>query len=206
MRLLKKIKNEKGVSLLELLVAVTLFSVVIISSTQIFKMVVDGQRNAIGAQNVQENIRYAMERMSKEIRMAQIAYRGTQPADRDCKQLFTSPDTATNKVYNLKSANAVDDTLYFKNKDNVCVAYFLENNRLKVKIIKAAGGILIEDFIMPSNTITSNLKFYVADNLIGAYHSVQPYVTMTMDVKAVGLAMHEQKMKIQFTVSSRYYE
>jgi len=27
-----------------------------------------------------------------------------------------------------------------------------------------------------------------------------------MDVKAVGLAMHEQKMKIQFTVSSRYYE
>jgi len=59
MRLLKKIKNEKGVSLLELLVAVTLFSVVIISSTQIFKMVVDGQRNAIGAQNVQENIRYA---------------------------------------------------------------------------------------------------------------------------------------------------
>lgn len=204
MNFVKKIINTKGTSLLELLVAVTLFVVIILSATTIFKMVIDGQRNAISAQNVQENMRYAMEKMSKEIRMAQIAYRGSQPSDRDCIQLFSDPDTAVNKVFNLKGAG--NDILYFKNKDEVCVAYFLESNRLKIKTRKVSNGSVAEDFITPSKTEVSNLKFYVVDDKIGQFHSLQPYVIASMDIKAVGLPTNEQKMKIQFTVSSRYYE
>jgi prepilin-type N-terminal cleavage/methylation domain-containing protein len=197
MNLAKKIKNQKGTSLIELLVAVTLFSVIILSATSIFKSVIDGQRNSISAQNVQENIRYAMERMSKEIRMAKIS-------NHNCEQLFFPQPTAANKVFNISGGN--NDILYFKNKDDICVAYYLESNRLKIKILKISNGESFVDFITPSNTLVSNLKFYTVDDKIGAFHSVQPYVTMVMDIKAVGLAIHAQEMKVQMTVSSRYYE
>jgi len=46
----------------------------------------------------------------------------------------------------------------------------------------------------------------VADDLIGAFHSLQPYVTMSLDIKAAGPALQQQSMKMQTTVSSRYYE
>ena len=194
---LKKIKQTKGASLLEILVSIALFAVIIIASTQLFKMVIDGQRSAVGAQNVQESIRYAMERISKEIRMAQVG-------NKECEGLFDPPAAAVNKVFNLTGPS--NNVLYFKNKDDVCVAYFLDSNRLKMQVRRASGGNRFNDFVTPLKTEISNLKFYIADDKIGALHSLQPYVTMVMDVKAVGQAMHEQKMKVQFTVSSRYYE
>lgn len=180
----KKIKAERGVSLIELVVSITLFSVLILSATQIFKMVIDGQRSSISAQNVQENMRYAMEKMSKEIRMAQISNK-------------TCDSAAINKVFNTADAGR---ELYFKNKNGECITYYLENNRLKIMVGAVTG------FITPAKVEVSNLKFYIDDDLIAAFHSKQPYVTMAMDVKAIGQAIHEQRMKIQMTVSSRYYE
>ncbi len=157
-------------------------------------MVVDGQRNAISAQNVQENMRYALEKISKEIRMAQIS-------NHDCEAMFTPPSTAVYKVFNTVGSNS---KIYFKTKDDKCVAYYLENNRLK--IMSGLGVNAVVDFVTPNKLEVSNLKFYIADDLIGAFHDQQPYVTMVVDVKAIGLAINEQKMKIQITVSSRYYE
>ena len=180
----RRIKSGRGVSLIELMVALAIFSVLILLATQIFKMVVDGQRSAIAAQNVQENMRYALEKMGKEIRMAQVS-------NTDCL------GAATNKIFN--TANS-DSQLYFKNKDGQCLTYYLENNRLKIAV--GAGA----NFITPAKIAVSSLKFYLVDDLIGATHNVQPYVTMVMNVKATGPALHEQKMKIQMTASSRYYE
>ncbi len=183
---------------MELLVAITLFTIIMLAATSIFKMVIDGQRNSVSAQNVQENIRYIMERISKEIRMAKIS-------NHDCDHVFSgAPGNATNKVYNLKGTD--NNILYFMNKDSVCIAYFLESDRLKIRYKRLSPANAFEDFVTPENTIVSNLKFIVVDDPIGALPSVQPYVTMVMDIEADGLAMHKQKMKIQFTVSSRYYE
>ncbi|MFH1428478.1 MAG: prepilin-type N-terminal cleavage/methylation domain-containing protein [Candidatus Margulisiibacteriota bacterium] len=186
---IKKIKNNRGISLMELVVSITLFTVIMLASTQIFKMVLDGQRGAIAAQNLQENMRYIMEKISKEIRMA-------QPSDAAC-----GGDT-DNKVFNTADD---DHELYFKNNNDECINYYLENNRLKIIVDDGVGA--IADFITPNKIEVSNLKFYIVDDLISAVsHDVQPYVTMMMDVEAKGLAIHEQKMKIQMTVSLRYYE
>src|SRR3989338_7515952 len=59
---IQRTKNQKGTSLLELLVALSLFAMIILSATSIFKAVIDGQRNSISAQNVQESLRYALEK------------------------------------------------------------------------------------------------------------------------------------------------
>jgi len=189
----KSIKqNKRGVTLLEITVSVAIFSVVILSATQIFRMVIEGQRNAIASQNIQESMRYAFEAMAKEIRTAIIS-------NHDCESLFDPPAVAANKIYNV-TANGEGDILYFKNKDDVCVAYYLEEEALKV--LREPDIALTT----PSKIKVTALNFKVADDLIGAFHSRQPLATMKMDIEAVGKDIHKQTMKIQTTIASRYYE
>ena len=196
-----KIKQTRGTSLLELLVAVTIFAVIILSSAQIFKVVIDGQRNVMSAQNVQENIRYTMEKISREARMAHIS-------NRDC-EAFVAPLSPTLVRANYKVFNVAigpySDILYFKNKDDKCVAYYLRDNYLRVKAETLSGEVVSAD-ITPSKIEVSNLRFYAVGDVVGAFHSLQSYVTISMDIKSVGPELHEQSMKIQSTISSRYYE
>lgn len=180
----KIIKNNFGATLLEMIVAVALFSVTILAATEIFQMVVEGQRSAIAAQNTQESMRYALEVMSKEIRMAQKSAPG------DCWSQLDG------KVYNLQG-----NQLRFKNIYEECVTYLLEddiNGISRLKIKRDA----VSDYITPDEIKVSNLKFIVNDNV----GSIQSSVTLNMDVEAVGKELHKSKMKIQTTISSRYYE
>ncbi|MEA3463698.1 MAG: prepilin-type N-terminal cleavage/methylation domain-containing protein [Patescibacteria group bacterium] len=185
-------KNNTGTTLIELLVAVTLFSVIMLSATAIFKIMVEGQRNAIAAQNAQESMKYVFEVMAKEVRMA-------QKSNDECRIEIGFSIPATYKVYNV-SSNGEGDILYFKNKNTDCVAYYLADGYLMVY----RGGEIAST--TPSGIKVSNLKFKIIDDLIDAFHSVQPQVTMVMDIEAVGKIMHKQKMKMQTTISSRYYE
>jgi len=184
--MLKKIiKNNLGVTLLEMIVSVALFSVVVISATQIFKMVVEGQRNAIAAQNIQESIRYAFETMVKEVRMAQKDESGTCTG-------------GANKIYGVSADNS---ELYFINYHGDCTEYYLEADANGIFRLKIDRG-LASAYITSNDIQISNLEFFVVDNL----SSLQSMVTIKMDIEAIGKEMHKQKMTIQTTVSARYYE
>ncbi len=193
------IKNQKGVMLIEMLVSIAVFSVAVILATSIFKSVIEGQRSAIAAQNTQESMRYALEVMSKEIRMA-------QKSEDTCDVILTI--NATDEVYNTDVNN---EELYFKNKDGYCVAYYLDldpNGVTRLKIDRWDGVNNISGYITPDEIDVSGLKFSVADNLINSPpgNKNQPRVTIKMEVEmAEGKAIHKQKMKIQTTVSARYY-
>lgn len=65
----RKAKSQKGYSLIELLVAMGLFSIVVSIMASMFMASLRGQQKAFTAQNIADNMRYAMEIMSKEIRM-----------------------------------------------------------------------------------------------------------------------------------------
>lgn len=181
----KILKNKKGVTLLELTVAIAIFSVVILSATQIFKMVLEGQRNAIAAQNIQESMRYVLEVMSKEIRMAQ----------KEDETIKNCPLITDDKVYEASGdGNAI---LAFKNYNGDCVKYYLDSGRFKIDRGSDSG------YITPDEINITNLEFVVVDDGIV---NEQSRVTIKMDVEAVGKEMHEQATKIQTTISSRYYE
>ena len=184
------IKNKQGTTLLEMVVAVGLFTVIILLVAGIFQMVVNGQRSALASQNIQENIRYIFEIMSKEIRTAGIS-------NGLCKTLISPEPIPLYKVYNTASAGAA---LYFKNKHADCAAYYLENNRLK--IIRGE----MANFVTPSAVKINNIKFSVTDDLIGGSHNLQPQVNIILDAEVVGKDMHKQAIKIQTSISSRYYE
>ncbi|MEK7203410.1 MAG: hypothetical protein AAB653_03775 [Patescibacteria group bacterium] len=173
---------QRGTTLLEIIIAISLFSITILLATNIFQSVVDGQRNAISAQNIQENIRYVMETISREIRMAQ------KSGASDC--------IADGKVYDADDGS----TLSFKNMHDKCVKYELVNTRLQITRDGVVG------FITPININVANLKFNIVDNIVDD-DAVQPRVSLRMDVEATtSKKEHKQKMVIQTTISSRYYE
>ena len=64
--------TEEGITLIELIVAVAIFSTVVLSMTAIAISVIKSQRKSFITQNTQEAGRYLLETMIKEIRMGTI--------------------------------------------------------------------------------------------------------------------------------------
>jgi prepilin-type N-terminal cleavage/methylation domain-containing protein len=187
----KIIDNKKGTSLIELLVSVTLFSVIVLAATQISGMVIEGQRNAIAAQELQSNLRYVFEVMSKEIRTAQGAHDGI-----NCGVV------PYYKTYNTNISGTDDNSIYFKNKDGECVAYELwVDNRIYVK-----RGSSPYVPVTPKSVEVLSLLFHIEEDMAGEFHSQQGFVGVDMEVKVIGKKIHEQKMKMQTGITSRYYE
>jgi len=64
--------KNKGFTIIELLVALAIFSLVIVSMAAVAVSVIKSQRKGFVLQESQENARYILESMSKEIRMSAI--------------------------------------------------------------------------------------------------------------------------------------
>ena len=67
-----KNKNGAGFTLIELIVALAVFSSVVLSISGIFISVINSQRKILSIQNTQEAGRYLLESMIKEVRMSII--------------------------------------------------------------------------------------------------------------------------------------
>ena len=191
----RAIANHRGVTLLELMVAVSLFTITILIASSIFKMVLDGQRQAIASQSMQENIRYFYEKIDKEIRMAQ--------KNVDCA------GAEVGKVYTVGNQNVfgIGDSLIFKNYHGDCIKYFLEDGRLKISD-QAPGAIFAkEDFMTPATLIISDLKFSAINNdKTDPTKEIQARVTLKMHAEINVRNGSTQKMDIQTTIASRFYD
>lgn len=109
--------NEKGVSLIELVVAVSIFAMVVIAASGIFINAMKAQKAISAKQNVAGNMRYVMEFMVKEIRMAQV-------------------DNAVPSMTFNDGANPVNDghflKISFKNGFGNVVTYEFDNGNKKI--------------------------------------------------------------------------
>lgn len=194
-----KLKNKlvkkqflAGVTLAEVIVSVAIFSVIIISSTQIFKLVIDGQRNAIATQNVQESLKYFLEVTAKEIRMAKID-KGFCDEVPDDKIFYRTTSTST-------------DTLSFRSYYDECVTYSLapdptDSTINRFKIVRITNGTPLAGFISPRKISLDALKFSLSDA-----NQTQPAVTISLKAHAVNSAQFASEMNVQTTLTSRYYK
>lgn len=182
-------KNEKGMTLIEMLVAVSVFVVVVVMSSNIFTSIISGQRRSIAQQNTQENMRYVFEILSKEIRDA-------QKSNTDC---YSAAPLPTMRIFNTVPAKNI---LYLKNKNDECVAYFLVDGVLMLR----RGTRLAST--TPSFLDVTGLIFEVTDNkvILGAEQRVQPRVTIKMRATMRNQPRDNIILYMQTTVSSRYYE
>ena len=185
-QILSSQKKTPAFSLVEIIVSVSIFSVIILSMTGIFKMVVDGQRGAIATQNVQESLKYFLEVINKEIRMA-VKSDGTCVVD-------------PGDVFNLVTTSG-DDILYFKNFYGECVIYSTEIDILtgsKRFKISRAGSI---GYISPKQISVEELNFVLNSDPIW-----QDLITINIKAKALNAPNTESAMTLQTSLSSRYYK
>lgn len=184
-------RQAEGFSLIEVMVSVLIFVIIILSATQIFKMVIDGQRSAIASQNVQESLKYFLEVTAKEIRTAKKS-EGVcvaVPAD----QIFST------------STNAYGEVLNFRNYYGECVEYKITQdasttNRFFIRRTTAAGY-SSANYISPRKINIDKLHFTIRQS-----SSTQPVVTINLTAHALEEAQFKSEMDIQTTISSRYYK
>lgn len=185
-----------GFTLIEVLISTSIFAVIILSITSLFKLSIDAQREAMAVQNTQESLKYFLEMTAKEMRMAQ----------RDGAVCL---DVEDDKVFAITQSPG-SDTLYFKNYYGECVSYYLEPdsngiNRFVVRRYTPPGSTAGRDlvgYISPGTINIDQLNFVVRDN----FPDRQPMVTINVRAAAVGEESSESQIILQTSVSSRYYK
>lgn len=172
---------QRGFTLIEVMVAVTIFSLMVGTIMEIFMWGIKEQRRALSTQKLLDETSYALEYMSRSIRMA--------------KKELNAPACLSANGLNYET-NADKNLIKFIDHNNVCTEFFLDSKQLK----KTAGGATLA---MTSSAFTVNvLKF----NLIGESQSdaVQPRVTIFLDIQGGGQKPEERpQIKIQTTISQR---
>lgn len=176
----KIIKNKSGISLMEIQVAVAIFIVIMLSAMSIFKSVMDSQQNAIVAKNIQENLRYILESISKEIRSA-----------RRSSGACGVPDGS---VYYSNGSE-----LKFINKKGNCVKYYLDDSTLMID--RTSNGVVYNGTTTPSNIRVKEFKVVIPD--FG--NSGQPRVTLELVVDSLERSINKSDIRVQTTISSRFY-
>jgi prepilin-type N-terminal cleavage/methylation domain-containing protein len=180
--------NQKGVSLVELLVAMSVFTIMMLSATGIFQYIIEGQRSALAAQNTQESLRYVMEIFAKQIRSAERDLTGV------CNNVPDADVFATDgNELNFKYVNSLDES--------ECLKYYLNGETLMVDKYDVASGIPYSAAVTPDKIRVTSLRFIAVDNALS-----QPRVTINLDAEAIGKQMHKQSLKLQTTISSRLYD
>lgn len=168
-----------GFTLIESMVAVTIFALLIVSATDIFLSIIRSQRNTLSSKNAQESVSYALEVMTKELRMAKI------------------DDGSCGQQANIYSVSPNGEEIKFINYQDVCVTYSLENNRLK---IKRDDG---QAYMTPPNITIGQLNFHATHLDIA---NQQPLVTIRFVLSYLNTETGQQSLQIQTSVSSRFYE
>jgi prepilin-type N-terminal cleavage/methylation domain-containing protein len=181
-------KSRDGVTLLELMVSVALFALTMILASGIFQSIIVSQREAIASQEMQENIRYSYEKISKEIRTARRDY--------------THSCIPSGSVYWVSTDGTA---IQFLNLRGLCTCYYLDGT----KLMSSDGGCAITPFspinpftVLPQRLKTNSLFFKVADSSA----KNQAFVTLRMNIENDVKGVANKKIDIQTSLSSRYYE
>lgn len=71
---MRSINNKSGFTLIEMLIAVSIFSLVLIAATNIYLIINNSQRKVVTLQKIQEDVRFLFEAISQDIRLSSINY------------------------------------------------------------------------------------------------------------------------------------
>lgn len=168
-------RGGQGFSLIEILVAASIFTVAITAASSLFVAALEGQRHAIAQQNLLANLRFATEIMTRQIRMAQ---------QDDESGSCTSIAKAT---YGGGGSN-----IRFVAYDGDCMEYSLD---LGGRIVVQEGGGGFEEITSDDINVTL-LNFDLQGELVD--DNEQPRVTIFIEAADSG-----EILKLQTTVSGR---
>ena len=118
--------KNKGFTLVELLVAMAVFSLIVVSMGATAVSVIKSQRKSLALQNTQETARYILESVSKEIRMSKI----------------NSADSGGSATAILNITNAKSETFNYQ-FDNTSKILYRGGQALNSTNLEVTGGFYI---------------------------------------------------------------
>jgi len=174
-----------GFSLIEILIAVSIFAVAATISAGALMSVTDAQQKVLALRIVQDNLSYALDTMGKEIRTGSSYHCGIDINDflaipRDCSVFPGGPS--------FTFINSLGDT----------ITYRLNNNRIE----KILNGNPATALIMTApDAVIVLLSFYVVGS--PANDELQPRVTIILKGTAGIKEKIKSRINIQTTISQR---
>ena len=193
------IGDKRGLTLMEILVVMGVFSLTVTITSAIFLLSNQAQRRVLAITAAQADLRFAMEAIVREVRGGQIdyaTYEGSQggiaaPTDR--------------LVVNSPSGNHLE--FYAETNPTVCPTGITKCLAVKVNGTSqsvTSSGVLLEKLVF---YVTPGTDPFSIDAASGLYKSnAQPTVTMAIQIKTTGAKpLDIVTMNAQTTVTSRSY-
>lgn len=177
--------HNRAYTLIEVMVAVGIFFTLVAAPAGFFVSSLQAQQKTLASQELVDGISYALEHMSRSLRMAK-------------KDLDNSCDIGENMNYGVTREGK---GIKFKNYQGICQEFFWDASDNRLKEIKEGGGVV---------PLTAE-KLEVLSFKIGSSDSWdqgdqdQPRVTLSLMVKnkrSVKLEL-QPTIKIQTTISQR---
>jgi len=206
----KKTLNEKGFTLVELIVVMAIFLFVIGAALSIFISIIKDQRRVLAEQQFLNQVSYAEEYISKGIRMAKAEVNENCLIDSEGHDhpgyiyLLTHPHPNGQSYKGIKFINQSGISA---SSDPICEEFFLDTDG----VLKERQGVGIPTpvALTPANLQIDSVIFLIngssdsyVEQCIGTDPCVQPRVTMIMKVKIAG-DDKEPWRTIQTTLSQR---
>ncbi len=192
MRFKKQKSNKKGFSLVEMLVAAALFSGVMIIAVGALLALVDANRKAQAINSVMNNLNFALENMSRNIRVGSTYHcevTNSVPADVDV------PKDCSNGGLLFAFESSSGDTGTKTDQ----IVYRINGTRLEKSEEGGATGTFIN--ITAPEVSIDNFSFYVDGTSLA--DNMQPRVVITLQGSAGETAKVRTEFNLQTTVSQR---
>lgn len=193
-------KNQKGFTLVELIVVIAVLLLVLGTAVGIFISIVQHQRIILAEQELLNQFSYAIDHMSKALRMAGKST-GTCMATGSNYELTKLPDVTTNNYTGIKFINQSDN--------DACQEFYVEGGILKER----KNDLPAEGVALTSSKFNiKSIRFGInggngcsrAGCVAGASEedNTQSRVTIYLDIQISGNNERPSK-KIQTTISQR---
>ncbi len=174
-----KRKNIRGFSLIEIMVAAMIFSIIVAVSIGLFVSAIQAQKYILNYQQLLSQTSYALEYMSRSLRMAK-------------------KDNGSCVNGNYEVSLAGDSIKFLNNNNNECWKFYLYTNGDERKLMVERSG---TSYDLTSDDLRVN-SFKIL--LTGDSSGQQPRVTIFLDIQgAKGVNSHFPRIKVQTTISQR---
>lgn len=184
-------QSQNGFTLIELMVAMALFTTIMVVSIGLFSRAADSQGKAVQVKNLQEGLDYSLQFMKRE---AESAKKDLTSCGSGC---------GINDFFCVNGVNS--ETVYFRNKNDECVRYFIQNDTNGVaRLAVTRDGLPAAPYytyLTSSDVSVTSLKF-ATSKLTNDPDYLSARLTMFIAAKPVG-APDVQTTNLQTSIALR---
>lgn len=196
----------KGFTLIEILVAMAIFSLVIGASSGVFVSALRTQRKSLAQQELLNQASFALDYISRSARMAKKELNCIDPADPSTCDPLNLPFCLSGNGYGYNyELTRAGQGLKFINTEKICQEFFLEDDRLKKGECSSNCSLAAQ---WEFSFLTSNkLQVEVFDIALSGetqQDSAQPKIDLFLKIKGRRWGVGEKpELKLQTTISQR---